>query len=80
MKITGFIERENAGLIRMLLIAAGLSREPSPQAPPSESVAVTVVSEPVPDYPECGIILPAGGITQSGQFEVEVNFLLLVYA
>jgi hypothetical protein len=50
MKIVGYIERESAGLIRMILSAAGLWREPASRAPPVAPVDVTVSSEPVLDY------------------------------
>ena len=50
MKIIGFIEREETGLIRMLLSTAGLWKEPIPRAPPHEPVAVPVFEEPGVDY------------------------------
>ncbi len=50
MKIVGFIEREETVLIRMVLSAAGLWKEPVPRAPPTVPVAVTVHEEPVVDY------------------------------
>ena len=50
MKIVGFIERESAGFIRMLLSAAGLWKEPAPRAPPPEPVAVPGFAELVLDY------------------------------
>ena len=50
MKIIGFIEREETGLIRMLLIASGLWKEPAPRAPPPEPVIAPVTAEPVLDY------------------------------
>jgi hypothetical protein len=50
MKIVGFVERESAGTIRLLLSAAGLWREPAPRPPPPEPVAVPVLTEPVLDY------------------------------
>ncbi len=50
MKIVGFIEREETGLIRILLSAAGLWKEPVPRAPPPEPVAVPVFEEPRVDY------------------------------
>ena len=50
MKIVGFIEREETGIIRMLLSAAGLWKEPVPRAPPPEPVAAPVFEEHVVDY------------------------------
>jgi hypothetical protein len=51
MKIVGFIEREETGLIRMLLSSAGLWKEPAPRAPPPpEPVGVPLFVEPVVDY------------------------------
>ena len=50
MKIVGFIEREENGLIRMLLNTAGLWKEPVQRAPPREPVAVPVFEEPKVDY------------------------------
>ena len=50
MKIVGFIEREETGLIHMLLRAAGLWREPVPRAPPPQPVPVPQAEEPSVDY------------------------------
>jgi hypothetical protein len=50
MKIVGFIEREETGLIRMLLSAAGLWREPVPRAPPPQPVPVPQAEEHSVDY------------------------------
>lgn len=50
MNIVGFIEKEETCLIRILLNAAGLWKEPVPRAPPPEPVDVTMFSEPVLDY------------------------------
>ncbi len=49
MKIVGFIEREETILIRMLMSAAGLWKEPVPRAPPPEPVAASEFAEPVFD-------------------------------
>ncbi len=45
MKIAGFIEREEPGLIHMLLRAAGLWKEPAPRAQPHESVATPLAEK-----------------------------------
>ncbi len=50
MKIVGFIEREETVLIRMVLSAVGLWKEPVPRAPPPEPVAVPVFKEHKVDY------------------------------
>ena len=50
MKIVGFIERDNAVLIKLLLSAAGLRREPEPRPPPPEPAAESEVPELVLDY------------------------------
>jgi len=50
MKIVGFIERDNAVLIKLLLTAAGLWREPEPRPPPPEPAAEPEAPEPVLDY------------------------------
>ena len=50
MKIVGFIERDSPGLIKLLLSAAGLWREPAPRPPPPEPAAEPEVHDLVLDY------------------------------
>ena len=50
MKIVGFIERDSPGLIKLLLSAAGLWREPELRPPPPEPAAEPEVPELVLDY------------------------------
>jgi len=50
MKIVGFIERDNPVLIKILLTAAGLWREPAPRPPPPEPAAEPEAPERVLDY------------------------------
>ena len=57
MKIVGFIERDNPGLIKLFLSAAGLWREPAPRPPPPEPAVEPEAHDLVLDYPKCRIIL-----------------------
>ena len=50
MKVVGFIERDSPGLIKLLLSAAGLWREPEPRPPPPEPVVEPEVHDLVLDY------------------------------
>jgi len=50
MEIVGFIERDSPGLIKLLLSAAGLWREPEPRPPPPEPVVEPEVHDLVLDY------------------------------
>ena len=50
MRIVGFVERDNPGLIKLLLSAAGLWKEPEPRPPPLEPVAEPEAPERVLDY------------------------------
>jgi len=50
MQIVGFVERECGVLIRILLSAAGLWKEPAPRAPPPAPVVAPVFSEYVLDF------------------------------
>ena len=50
MRIVGFIERDNPGLIKLFLSAAGLWKEPAPRPPPSEPAADPESPEVVLDY------------------------------
>ena len=50
VKIVGFIEREETGLIHMLLRTAGLWKEPVPRAPPPEPDATPLVAEITVDH------------------------------
>ena len=50
MEIVGFIERDNPGLIKLLLSAAGLWREPEPRQPPPEPPAEPEAPEVTLDY------------------------------
>jgi len=50
MKIVGFIERDNPGLIKLFLSAAGLWKEPAPRPPPPEPAVEPEVPDLVLDY------------------------------
>jgi len=50
MKIVGFIERDNPGLIKLFLSAAGLWREPAPRPPPPEPAVEPEAHDLVLDY------------------------------
>jgi len=50
MRIVGFIERDNPGLIKLILSAAGLWRKPAPRPPPPEPAAEPEAPELILDY------------------------------